>query len=529
MRYTVVSTSEWLYPDRFAYATGSDRIRLDAARGGLVGAQILLKDVSHCPDVLFELNGAEAELFEMIPIPVEKDVTRPLPGNDTGAARDPKEDGRYSGMRPWTIEPGFLSRKAPFFVYDCLKPLEQGCAAREDAVGLYVRVKAPDAPGSYTGAVRIGEVSVPVELCVYNAAVPAETLQNVYWYDPAKIAEFHNAPIGTPAFDEMEEKYLQLMRHMRQTILCVSHAEAAKIGENTYSFDFTKTEFEIDRGVRLGFQNFSLMPLAGRRSWQEPELYVHGLDAMSYEGYCFIQQYMTALRAFLDRKGLLGKMRMGVADEPNKPNEVTYRALAGLIRRYCPELVLTEALSYCNIHGSINTYVPLNAEYQRHQKEFETFRKAGDEIWQYVCCGPRGDGFINRFLDYPLLSTRYQYWGNYWFGLTGYLHWAFFQPQPGQDLFKQSCPEHNNAGSVCFLPAGDTHVCYNGDGEPWSSVRLEALRQSAEEYEWLHALDARDHARAHAICEKVFRAFDDVEYDPNRFDEVRRELLAAAE
>lgn len=521
MRYLVVSTSEWTYPDVFEYATGSDRIRLDAARGGLVGVQILLKDVATCPALSLELSGAEADFFEMLPIPVETNVGFPPPSN---AAASTPPDGRLHEPVPHCPE-----RTAPYFVYDCLKPFASGCEARMDSIGVYVRVKAPETPGTYTGALCVGETRIPIETKVYDVAVPDETLQNVYWYSREKIAELHNAPMGTPAFDEMEEKYLRLMRHMRQTQLSVSNPEVKELGDNKYEFDFTETEREIDRGVRLGFQHFSLMPLAGRRSWKDSHLYTHRLDVMSYEGYCYISQFMTALHDFLARKGLLGKMRMGVSDEPNKENEVTYRALAGLMRRYCPEIKLIEALSYCNIHGSIDIYVPLNAEYQRHQKEFETFRAAGDEIWQYVCCAPRGDGFINHFLDYPLLSTRYQYWGNYWFGLTGYLHWAFFQPQPEQDLFTTSCAKHQNADSIGILPAGDTHLCYNGEGEPWASVRLEALRQSAEEYEWLRILDGRDHEKAHAVCEKVFRAFDDVEYDPNRFNEIRCELLSAVE
>ena len=521
MRYTVVSTSEWTYPDRFEYATGSRSIRLDSARGGLTGVQVLLKDVESCPALSFELPGAQADFFEMLPIPVDQNVNLLPPSNDNGGA-----SGEH---RPFE-DPHCPERVAPFFVYDCLKPFEPDCPQREGTIGLYVRVQAPGEPGTYTGILSVGGEKIPVELQVYAASVPAETFQNVYWYSREKIAELHGLEFGSPEFDAMEEKYLRLMRYMRQTVLAVSHPKTVKTGENKYSFDFTETERELERGMRLGFQYFSLMPVAGRKSWKLPDLYVYNdFNAMSYEGYCWLRQFLTALRAFLDSKGLLGKMRMGVADEPTAANEVSYRALAGLIRRYCPELILTEALSYCNIHGAINTYVPLNAEYQRHRAEFESFREAGDEIWQYVCCAPRGDGFINRFLDYPLLSTRYQYWGNYFFDLTGYLHWAFFQPQPGQDLFTVSCPEHHNADSVGFLPAGDTHLCYNGDDGPWMSIRLEALRQSAEEYEWLRLLDSRDPEKACAICTKVFRSFNDVEYDPNRFDETRRELLSAAE
>ena len=59
------------------------------------------------------------------------------------------------------------------------------------------------------------------------------------------------------------------------------------------------------------------------------------------------------------------------------------------------------------------------------------------------------------------------------------------------------------------------------------SKRLEAERESAEEYELLCELAKTDKAKADAICESVFRSFKDVDYDVNRFLSVKRELLEA--
>ena len=51
--------------------------------------------------------------------------------------------------------------------------------------------------------------------------------------------------------------------------------------------------------------------------------------------------------------------------------------------------------------------------------------------------------------------------------------------------------------------------------------------ERAEEYEMLKKLAETDRARADAICDRVFRSFRDVEYDPHVFRAARRELLAA--
>ena len=147
-------------------------------------------------------------------------------------------------------------------------------------------------------------------------------------------------------------------------------------------------------------------------------------------------------------------------------------------------------MSYGDLHGALDVWVPLNAEYDKHREQIETLRSNGAEIWHYVCCAPREYGYINRFMDYPLLSTRYLHWGNYKYDLTGFLHWAANRYQPGQDPFIQNCPEHHNTDAVCYLPAGDTHILYPGNDGPWLSIRLEAQRESAEEYELLKKLGA---------------------------------------
>jgi hypothetical protein len=229
----------------------------------------------------------------------------------------------------------------------------------------------------------------------------------------------------------------------------------------------------------------------------------------------------------LERNGWLDRFVMSVSDEPNDANCTEFRALCGLVRKFVPDIRLVDAMSYGNLHGSLDIWVPLNAEYDQHRAEIETLRANGDEIWHYVCCLPRSDEYINRFLDYALLSTRYLFWGNYKYDLTGYLHWAANCYQPGQDPFRRNCPEHRNADSIGNLPAGDTHLIYPGENGPWLSMRAEAQREGIEEFEMLTALARVDRKKADAICESVFRSFRDVEYGVSTFRAAKKELLEA--
>ena len=272
-----------------------------------------------------------------------------------------------------------------------------------------------------------------------------------------------------------------------------------------------------------------MMPTVGRRqSWHTSTILLQGgIPAMSYRGYCYLTQYLPALRQVLIGHGWLDRCVMGVADEPNAENATEFRALCGLVHRIFPEMRLCDAMSYGDLHGALDIWVPLNAEYDKHRAEIETLRENGGEIWHYVCCVPREYGYINRFMDYPLLSTRYLHWGNYRYRLPGYLHWAANCYQPGQDPFFESCPEHRNTDEVSHLPAGDTHLLYPGKEGPWLSMRAEAARESAEEYEMLCALAEKDRQTADAICQSVFRSFCDVEYDAAAFTAARRRLLSA--
>jgi hypothetical protein len=283
--------------------------------------------------------------------------------------------------------------------------------------------------------------------------------------------------------------------------------------------------------IALGFTYFILPGIGFRESWKAPTINVTAggvkFKAMTYEAYNYLSQYLPALRDFLLQNSWLRNAFQQVADEPNDENATEYRALCGMIRKLAPGLKLLDALHYTPVHSALDIWVPLNAEYDKHQKEFESFRGKGDELWHYVCCGPRSEGYINRFTDYPLLATRYLHWGNYKYNLTGYLHWAANCWQPGQDPFKQSCPEHHNADRQIKLPAGDSHIIYPGDGAPWMSMRLEAQRAGAADYELFSLLAVKDKAKAAALCAKCFKSFNKVEYKVKHFEAALTELYEA--
>lgn len=525
MKYTVVDSAEYTYPDRFDYATGSNSAKVITPRGGYASFQIVLGGLPADGAVSVTavgFGGCEAvELYSLYPVLVEKNL------NIT------KENAL----------PDMPQRIAPFQINDALMPYRGKLKVTDGNGGLYVAVKAGDVkPGIVTGEIVVGELHVPVEIEVFDVDIPAESLKIIQGYT-RNFSRYHGAE--SPAeVERLDREYLKQLRRMRQNMMYVGGVECRTVGENKYEFDFSKLEKDIKTYLAAGMKYFNGPSVGWRKSWNESTIMVNrNIPAMSYEGYCYLTQYLPALHEFLEQRGWLDIFVMGVADEPNDKNCTEFRALCGLIRKIVPDIKLIDAMSYGNLHGSLNIWVPLNAEYNRHQKEIESLRANGDEIWQYVCCVPRANGYINRFMDYSLLATRYLFWGNYKYNLTGYLHWAVNCYQNGvsadgteyhQNPFLCNCPEHHNTDSVCFLPAGDTHLLYPGGydnngtyQEPWMSIRSENQRMSAEEYELFRLLASKDKIKADAICGSVFRAFNDVDFDVANFNKARRALLEA--
>lgn len=511
MKYTVVSSAEFTYPDIWDYESSADKADIFAARGGFATCQILVDDMKSdaLPVTFSELPaGVTPEIYSLLAIPVEANP----------------------GLQEDRITTHYPERKAPFDVYDCLCTYDGTVNLTDGRGGIYLAFRVDkDAPaGIYDLTVTVGDCAVPVRLQVYSAVLPDETLNLVQGFAEGKLCQWHNLEPKSEEFYEMEHRYLKLLRRMHQNMLYSHGVSYKKVAENQFEFDFSKFIEYTERCKKAGFKIFKAPAIGWRKDHAESTIYLFGdIPAMTYEGYCFLTQYLPQLREVLREHGFLEGAIMSVADEPNDKNATEYRALCGLIHRIAPEIRLGDAVSYGNIHGALDVWVPLNSHYDMHKEKWESFRAAGGELWHYVCCGPRNYGYINRFMDYPLLSTRYLHWGNYCHNLTGYLHWAVNCYQPGQNPFENNCPVHHNAGDTIVLPAGDSHIIYPGTDGPWMSIRMEAQRESAEEYELLRKLAETNKPLADEICHAVFRSFCDVEYNIAKFEANRRRLIEA--
>ena len=534
MRYQVYSADEWVYPDSEITQSGAKKVNLAVARGGRCACQVLLKDIEPNATISWEFiaesggDDLRAEAFQLVDVAVEMN-TGPI-----GFVVRGEESAE-----------AYTTRKAPFRVYDAMKPMNSEVSTLADSEAhpragveaIFVCWHVP--PDSLTGAhsgklvIKVGQAAsiVPVNIEVYPAIVPAAgKLEVTNWFNIANMASRHGIEMWSEEHWEMIRRYAQLMRRARQNHFWVTLGMIgiSKDADGAYSFDFSRAERLIRLFLGLGFTHIDGGHLITRTSFGAP-FFVLATDrnvrATSVEAYDFYAQYLPAWRDFLKENGWLGRLVQHIGDEPLEQSAPDYRIVAGVVRKYLPEVKIIDAVEIAELGGAVDIWVPKNSYYEAHIEQFEKHRRYGDTVWFYTCCFPGGH-YMNRLLDVPLLRTRLLHWGNYRYDLKGFLHWGFNMYKASQDPFEENCPSHGADGKD-NLPAGDTHIAYPGPDGPWPSVRLEAQGRGAEDFELLMILAERDKRLADDITTICVRSFKSFTEDPQVFDTAHRKLLDA--
>ncbi|MBQ7836623.1 MAG: DUF4091 domain-containing protein [Clostridia bacterium] len=503
MEYKIIDSCQWTYPDIWEYKGEAKIFEGLAVLGGTATFRIIVRDIKGVLNI--QSDGIDCLFYEEIAIPVEDN-----PNFEEG------------------FMPHFPERIAPFCVYDCMKPCNGIVTPKNKITSIYVSI--PAACETLNGNIILScceqRISIPVSVKAYGK-MPEETLKISMGYELPSVAKWHDAEFGSEKLKELDQKYLHLLRHQHQNGYFLEHPRVHKDKNGKWNFNFDFMNHRIRTLLNLGFTHFHLHGIGFRRAWDAPDIIICGMDGLSYDAFMYLSSYLPALRENLRENGWLdsGMFTIGIADEPNQFDGVTYRAIAATVRKYLPEVRIYEAVSYVHMYGAIDVWAPRADEYAKNSDRFDVFKELGDEIWHYVCLFPRVGGYINRFMDIPLLATRYIYWANYKYDLAGYLHWSVNNYQSDLDPYEGSCPVHINAGSKSILPPGDDKLIYPGDNEPYMSARLEAHREAAEEYEMLRVIAENDKETADKLCDACFKSYTNVEFDPVEFRKTQHKLI----
>ncbi len=525
MKYQVFSPNQWLYPDSQIKNTGSDNIIISSARNSYAACQILFKHVKKNTKVIWNYDSSS----HLIDTPEVYQMMDVLVNENTGVEGSTVPVGTLAG---------YAVRQAPFRVYDVLKPVDKSYLSTSGTEAVYVCWKIPKniKPHTYNGNLTFefdGEtITIPVTLEVFCATVPQkETLSVTNWFSLENIAKMHNIDMWSDEFWEMTAKYAKAMRRSRQTHFMVPFflTKVNKLCGNKYEFDFSRTEKMIKLFLELGFSCIEGAHVATRTDWDAPNFvleYDKTIDAASVEGYAFLSQYLSAWYDLLKRNDWLDKIVQHVGDEPIEASANDYRILSGTVRKFMPGVKIIDAMIYTGLQGAVDIWVPTNKDYKNNRDCFDLLKELGDIIWFYTCWNPGGN-YLNRFMDIPLIKTRYLHWGNYKHGLTGYLHWGFNQYLRDQNPFELTCPMLCPDIHDKRVPSGDTHIVYPGNSGPCLSIRLEAMRSGAEDYELLLMLSKKNKPLADRILNSCMSSFEEVNTDICNFNLNYKKLLDA--
>ena len=159
----------------------------------------------------------------------------------------------------------------------------------------------------------------------------------------------------------------------------------------------------------------------------------------------------------------------------------------------------------------------MNRDYEFYNKQ----QKSGKEIWFYTCLNPKFE-YVNRFIELPLLRTRYMHWVNFKYNIPGYLHWGLNYWSIGDPFGEQTGIQYEGGN---ILPGGDSWIIYPKDGKLFSSIRYDAMRDGIVDYELFRMLEKKNPAAAKDIIDKVIFTFERYDNNIEAFRAHRRNLM----
>jgi len=222
-------------------------------------------------------------------------------------------------------------------------------------------------------------------------------------------------------------------------------------------------------------------------------------------------------------------------DEPNDKAAYEYvqtwgraiRAAKSALKVMVVEQTKTQDPAWGDLNGAIDIWCPL---FCLHDEETAAQRRAlGETIWTYtaLCQGREKSPWWH--IDYPLLHYRVPAWIAWRYHMEGLLYWG--------GLSHWSQVEDPWTDSWTYRPRGEGRLVYHGEGSIVyparavgydgiaPSMRLKALRDSIEDYEYLAILQRLGKsAEAEKIVLPIASSFFRWEGDPAAYDKAREKL-----
>lgn len=244
----------------------------------------------------------------------------------------------------------------------------------------------------------------------------------------------------------------------------------------------------------------------------------------------WLNEFLPALEKHLEELGVIDIWYQHIGDECFTEEQMrNYIFLCKKMQELCPKIKYGDAVMDVKhadeqVNLGVKFLAPLEDSFEKDIEYYKAKKAEGIEMFPYSCCGPIGDWFKS-FIDLPCYMIRSFIWRIFSTGSDGYLLWSL------------------NYWDNCALGENDNlkidETEFKGDEmlihpDPYSnkvksSIRLNNIRDGAEEFELLSILKEKDPEYALSLAEKIVKHCNgNYLRDTKQMAEIRKELVYAA-
>ena len=352
----------------------------------------------------------------------------------------------------------------------------------------------------------LGEGSFTLK--VIPASLPEQSLFYTDWFHSDCLAVYYGVEIFSKEYWDLVEQYLKVAAHYGMNMLLtplftppldtevggerptVQLVDVIKKEEN-YFFGFTKLKRWVRLARQCGITYFEFSHLftqwgaeftpkiIAKENGEMKRIFGWDVKADSPEYEHFLDQFLPALKEFIEENNLDKFCFFHVSDEPSLEHLEQYRHAKSLIYRHMKNYPLIDALSDYDFYETGAVKTPIVST--NHIAPF--WKNNVPNLWAYYCCG-QYQKVANRFINMPSARNRILGYQLYKFRIKGFLQWGynFWFSQ----YSKYPIDPYQTTDSDKAFPAGDPFVVYPARSksvadEPVISLRLEVFYDALQD------------------------------------------------
>lgn len=299
---------------------------------------------------------------------------------------------------------------------------------------------------------------------------------------------------------------LNSLRH-RCSDMNIASPKVEVTPEGEVHIDWTEFDREIEFYLKHGLNAFNVHWARVPGGWGT-------VTAMDPQALAVSAEILRQTQEHLEAKGWLGLAYLYTIDEPGREAFYDVKQAFDHVHRAAPKLKRLLTLGYGAsrplrpgyplyraLEGYVDIWVPHSDCFE--PRYLETRRRAGEEIWEYVCISAQKPYANIWGIDFPGTDPRVVFWQCYAEEIVGFLYWAttYWEKDPWRDPL--TYPGGN----------GDGSLVYPGPDGPVDSLRWETIRDGIEDYDYLKLLErlvhrAIDEKRLHELRKRAEEALN---------------------